>query len=338
MKKNYLHLLIFLLLVSLAPSLLRAGDKKAVAVGNMHVMVLKQDGSLWTFGRAGDGQLGYRDDTYKHETPEKIMGDVVQVSAYGNSSMALKQDGSLWAWGDNERGQLGIGSSGYRPDSHVPTKILDNVAYVWCGDSQSWAIDRDGNLWGWGQNGHGQLCDGTKTDRLSPVKRFRNIRHVSVGRDETLVVDNYGDLYQLKIAGDKPRRVMAGVSKTAAGYSAHMILKEDGTLWMYGSGKDGLFGDGDASYHTVYSPEDAVKVMSGVRDIAMGNRHAMAIKNDGSLWAWGWNEYGQLGDGTKVSRSTPVKVDDNVQSVACGYGISAWITDDGELRLVGEPF
>ena len=78
--------------------------------------------------------------------------------------------------------------------------------------------------------------------------------------------------------------------------------------------------------------------MSGVSDICAGNRHAMAIKTDGSLWAWGWNEYGQLGNGTKSDSHIPVKVDDGVRSVACGYMISLWITTDGELRMVGEPF
>lgn len=79
-------------------------------------------------------------------------------------------------------------------------------------------------------------------------------------------------------------------------------------------------------------------IMSGVSDITSGDRHAMAIKTDGTLWGWGWNQYGQIGNGTTTNSYSPVKVYDNVSSVACGYTISAWITRDGELCLVGRPF
>lgn len=78
--------------------------------------------------------------------------------------------------------------------------------------------------------------------------------------------------------------------------------------------------------------------MDNVSDISAGLYHAMAVRKDGSLWAWGRNEYGQLGIGTTTDSHRPVRVEDNVRTVTCGYTISAWITRNGDLRMVGSPF
>ena len=328
-----IKLLSFLTLLSLIVPAAFAGDKKAVAVGDSHALVLKTDGSLWTFGRNTYGQLGDGTTDWQ-KTPVKIMDGVVQVSASGNTSMAVKKDGSLWAWGQNDYGNLGTGTK--KVNSKVPVKILDNIKYVQAGAFNSMAIDRSGNLWAWGWNKYGQLGDGTKTDRLTPVKIMSGVNYVSGGSDKTLIVCDDGSLYWLSLRITTPCKIMDGVKKVSAGRFTQMILRRDGTLWMFGSNDDGLLGDGTTKNR--YAPSDAIQIMSGVRDISMGYRHAMAVKNDGSLWAWGRNSGGQLGDGTYVTRNVPVRVDSNVRSVACGFFISLWITTDGDLRMVGEPF
>lgn len=322
-----------LILLSLLTPSAWAGDKKAVVVGNGHALVLKTDGSLWAFGRNTYGQLG-NGTTDWQETPVKVMDNVVQASAGGNVSMAVKKDGSLWAWGENEYGNLGVGTKGDSRKS--PVKIMDNIRYVQAGRQNSMAIDRSGNLWIWGNNSHGQLGDGTTTDRLAPVKIMSGVSQVSGGENSTLIVFQDGTLWRLGPGVSTPRKVMDGVKKVSVGSTPCMVLRQDGTLWTWGYNNDGQLGNGTTE--SFFDPAEAQYIMSGVKGISAGNRHAMAIKNDGSLWAWGWNEYGQLGDGTKTTRLSPVRVDDNVLSVACGYMISLWITADGELRMVGEPF
>ena len=98
--------ILFILFTLLCPAFLRAGDKKAVAAGSFHALVLKQDGTLWSFGRNFSGALGVGGDVDSSPEPIKIMDDVVQISAQNETSMAVKADGSLWAWGQNDKGQL----------------------------------------------------------------------------------------------------------------------------------------------------------------------------------------------------------------------------------------
>ena len=323
---------ILLLLALLAPLMLRAGDKKDVAVGNNHVLVLRQDGSLWAFGRNSHGQIG--DGTYQRcGNPVKIMDDVVQISAQDDKSMAVKSDGSLWAWGANDYGTLGDGSNEAR---FSPVKVMDNVRMACVGTRQSFAVDRNGVLWGWGENEDSQLGDGTTTDRLTPVKIMTGVKEVSGGDGAALILCEDGSLYETGIyfKPSAPRKIMDGVRKVSC-LGSNMVLRNDGTLWMWGSNIHGQLGDGTTN--SIYSAKEAMQVMSGVKDISNGRQHSMAICEDCSLWAWGGNRYSQLGDGTTTDRLRPVRIEGNVRSVSCGFTVSAWITADGELRMVGKP-
>lgn len=326
--------ILFILFTLLCPAFLRAGDKKAVAAGSFHALVLKQDGTLWSFGRNFSGALGVGGDVDSSPEPIKIMDDVVQISAQNETSMAVKADGSLWAWGQNDKGQFGNGSTSYT-GVRQPVKIMDNVRLARAGRYQSFAIDRDGNLWAWGDNGFGQLGDGTTTQRLSPVKVMSGVKDVSGGQSSALVVAQDGSLYELGPGIKQPRKIMDGVLKACCpGF--YMVLRDDGTVWTWGwNNDDGQLGTGDTEKRRFV--EDARQILSDVSDISAAGCSGMAVRNDGTLWAWGQNNWGQLGDGTTTNRLAPVKVDDNVLSVSCGNLISVWITRDGNLRVVGKP-
>ncbi len=254
-----------------------------VSAGGGHVLALKSDGTVWSWGENREGQLGDGTTVDKH-TPVKVSGltDMVALSSGSYHSLALKSDGTVWAWGENWYGQLGDGTT---VDKHTPVKVsgLTDVVALSTGTCYSLALKSDGTVWSWGQNWAGQLGDGTTEDRITPVQ-----------------VSGLTDVVAL------------------SGAEMHSLaLKSDGTIWAWGENWYGQLGDG-----TTVDKHTPVKV-SGLADmvaLSSGNYHSLALKSDGTVWAWGVNERGQLGDGTTVDRHTPVKVSGLTDVVALNTG------------------
>ena len=260
--------------------------------------VIKTDGTLWAWGYNGDGQLGDGTTTDRNR-PVKVMDDVVQVATY-NHTLTIKTDGTLWAWGYNGDGQLGDGTETNRSS---PVKVMDDVVQVAAGSDYTLAIKTDGTLWAWGNNKNGQLGDGTTIDRNKPVMVLDNVDQVSI----SLALKTDGTLWKPTSSG------YVKVLDDVAQVTESLAIKTDGSLWK--SSSTGCY-----------------KVMDDVVQAAASNfNHTLAIKTDGTLWAWGSNKYGQLGDGTKTNRRTPVKVMDDVAQVAVGSLHSLAIKTDRTL-------
>jgi alpha-tubulin suppressor-like RCC1 family protein len=280
----------------------------SVAAGNAQsqTMAIRSDGSLWTWG-------GYEVNGYPCHTPKKIMDSVVASAAGLSHYAVVKSDGSLWTWGWNNDGQLGDGTT---EDRHLPVKVMDSVAAVAAGSFFTLAIKEDGSLWGWGQNYFGELGDGTAIDRLSPIKIMDSV-----------------------------------VSVSASGHTA-MAIKKDGSLWAWGDNEYGQIGDGtvnkyDGEYPVPNVIEDnnkyaPVKIMDSVVSVSAGGYHTAAIKSDGSLWVWGNNNDGQIGDGTAStmdvltvvvdrSKHSPVKIMDSAVAVTAGASHTMAVKSDGSL-------
>jgi len=249
----------------------------AVSVSDGYAMAIIS-GSLWAYGRNNAGQLG--DGSAKDRAfPVHIMDSVAAVATGSAFTMALKTDGSLWIWGDNSRGQLGSGKTGGYNAS--PQKIMDSVAVIAAGGYHAMAVKTDGALWAWGYNNTGQLGDGTATSRNTPVK------------------------------------IMGSVAAVSAGVSHSCAIKTDGSLWAWGGNGFGQIGDGAGGSKNANSKKGdytaaPIKIMDSAAAVSAGGYHTAAVKADGSLWAWGDNEYGQLGDGTQTERHNPVKIMDGL--------------------------
>lgn len=298
---------------------------KAVSVGTYHIAVLKEDDSLWLWGDDQVGQLGNGDSDFTYDVPIKLMDGVKDFSMGYKHSAAVTKDGSLWTWGYNMHGQLGNGKRDgiivsipgaiLPPDngmgSDVPIKIMDNVRSVSLGDSHSAAIKNDGSLWLWGYNQYGQVGTGKSgsaaTNYLDPVKIMSGVKSVSLGRYHSAAI------------------------------------KEDDSLWLWGSNSSGqlgvdlvsLYEEGEAPSKTLSSKP--IKVMEDVKAVSLGAAHSAAIKNDGSLWIWGNNSYGQVGSDSwsNEKKYEPIKVMDHVKSVSLGSAHSAAIKEDGSLWVWG---
>jgi alpha-tubulin suppressor-like RCC1 family protein len=232
-------------------------------------------GLVWAWGYNGTGQLGDGTTTGR-SSPVRVIGgftDWCQVSAGDFHTAAVRTNGTVWAWGYNSFGQLGDNTITGKTS---PVSVIGGFT-DWCqvsaGQRHTAAVRTNGTLWVWGGNNYGRLGDGTTISRSSPVS----------------VIGGFTDWCQ----------VSAGRSHTAA-------VRQNGTLWAWGCGGLGRLGD-----NTIINKSSPISVIGGFTDwcqVSTGDSHTAAVRTNGTLWAWGYNNRGQLGDGTLTSKRSPVSV------------------------------
>ncbi|MCL2049378.1 MAG: hypothetical protein FWG87_11710 [Defluviitaleaceae bacterium] len=322
-----------------------------VGGGNYHTAALKDDGTVWAWGSNEYGQLGDGTTTNRH-TPVQVYGliNVTAISGNGWHNAALRADGTVWTWGYNGFGQLGNGTI---TDRYTPIRAngLSDVTAISTGYYHTVALKDNGTVWAWGHNEYGQLGDGTTTNRNSPVQvtSLSNVRAISAGAWHTAALKDDGTVWiwghngsaQLGLGDVTDRHTpvqVAGLSdvKAVSASGGHTVaLKNDGTVWAWGWNDFGQVGDG-TTVSVRYTP---VKVTSldNVTTISGQYGHTVAIKNDGTAWAWGNNEYGQLGDGTTTNRNTPVQITslDTVTAISAGGYYTVALKYDGTVWTWG---
>ena len=294
----------------------------AIAAGGDSSYALKADGTVWAWGSNGSGQLGDGTTTYR-TSPVAVTGltSVIAIAAGNNHALALKSDGTLWAWGNNGSGQLGDGTTTQR-NSPVQVSTLTGVVSMDGGSSFSVAVKSDGTVWSFGANGNGQLGDGTTTTRTSPVQvsGLTGVTSVSAGSTHALALKSDGTVKawgyngsgQLGDGTSTQRNTPVSVSNLgiataiAAGGDFSIALRQDLTISTWGGNGWGELGDGTSSTWSPL-PVATANILNGAV-IAGGNHFASAITTDGTVWAWGDNANGQVGDGTQVQRRSPVEV------------------------------
>ena len=222
------------------------------------------------------------------------------VAAGYEHTMAIRNDGTLWGWGQNNDDQLGNGCC---LADGVPSQIGTSTwKAVAAGSDFTVAIRNDGTLWGWGYGFYG--ADGTG----------------------------------LLGSADPPTKVGTATSwvSVAAGGQMGAGIRSDGTLWTWGNDLDGQLGIG--SNHDQRSSPVQVGTATNWKSVSVGVSSMLGIRTDGTLWAWGDNTYGEVGDGTTTERDTPVQIGaaTNWTSVAAGQKNSLAVRGDGSLWTWGD--
>lgn len=294
-----------------------------------HTLALKNDKTLWSWGINDNGRLG-NGNTIDISSPATVIGggsDWCQISAGGIHSAAIKTDGTLWTWGGNSLGALGTGNTTSRSSPGTVSGGGTSWCMVSAGGVFTAAIKTDGTLWTWGQNLYGELGDGTTTARCSPATVAgggSNWCSVESGNYFVLALKTDGTLWtwgrntggQL---GDgtttsrcSPGTVAGGGTSwcqiSAGGGTTSGAIKNDGSLWMWGSNFCGILGDGSSPiiFTSKTSPVTVAGGGSNWSKVSVGENHVAAIKSDGTVWSWGSNTCRQIGDATSDARCSPV--------------------------------
>ncbi|MCL5060917.1 MAG: S8 family serine peptidase [Candidatus Thermoplasmatota archaeon] len=318
------------------PALPGLSNVRDVAAGIWHVIALKGDGTVWGWGYNGNGMLG-NGTTATQTTPVQASGltDAVAIAAGDRHSLALKSDGTVWAWGLNASGQLGRGAGIYT-DSLVPVQVsgLTDVIAIAAGGKRSMALKRDGTVWAWGLNANA-TSDTNATASPVPVQvpGLADIVAIESGgnttggagteSDSSMAMawdgrvyawgyNNWGQLCQGDVVSKfLPKEITLpspAVKISVAEYDTVMLL-DDGSLMGCGSNFGGAMGDGTTT--TRKSPSPVGSGLNNALDIEVGRDFTVAMGSNLSVQSWGWNSYGQLGDGssgTTSNRLVPVQV------------------------------
>jgi alpha-tubulin suppressor-like RCC1 family protein len=279
---------------------------KQVALGSDFTTAIKTDGTLWVWGENTNGRLGDNSITHRSSPVQTIAGGTnwSEVATGITHTAAIRTNGTLWLWGNNTNGRLGDNTITSRSSPAQTVSGGTDWKQVACGDGHTAAIKTNGTLWTWGNNATGQLGSNNTTSRSSPAQTVSggaNWKQVACGNDFTAVI------------------------------------KTDDTLWLWGNNTSGQLGDNTRTHRS--SPVQTIAGGTNWKQVSCGNTMAVAIKTDGTLWAWGNNIGGRLGDNTTVDKSSPVQTiagGTNWRQVSAGkVNFTSAIKTDGTLWTWG---
>jgi alpha-tubulin suppressor-like RCC1 family protein len=328
------------------------------STGTNWISLASSNVELWAVGDGANGTLG-DGTTVSKSSPVLVLGDFtwskIAISSYTDHQAAIKTDGTLWTWGLNSLGQLGDNTTTDRSSPGMTIDGANSWDKVACGYLHTLATKTDGTLWNWGYNAYGQLGDNTTTSRSSPVTTSGggNIwNNIAVGQNNSIATKTDGTLwtwgYNLQgQLGDNtttsrstPVTTRGGGTnwKSCAAARAHCLAtKTDGTLWTWGWNNNGRLGDNSTTNRS--SPVTTAGGGTNWDKVAGGDSHSIATKTDGTLWTWGGNNSGRLGDNTAFNRSSPVTTaggGTNWDKVAAADGHSIATKTDGTLWTWGK--
>lgn len=322
----------------------------AVPASN-HMLALKKDGTVWTWGVGMDITVGAGNmavGEYKYVPPTQIpdLSNVSYIAAMPeelimNSAIAVKKDGSVWRM------------SLYTGNSYTKVEPLTGVKSVAAGTGFVLFTKADGTIWSCGSNYYGQLGNGFNSFVQKPEKlnTIDNVKAVSTGANNSIALKKDGTIWHWgtfdhvlgsganfranRVQYTKPALIkdFTGVTQVSAGSNMITMVKSDGTAWAMGGNFIGELGNGTKTFtaNPVKIPLTGVKKVYNIKSNQYD--YSIALMEDGTLRSWGDNQRGQLGDGTKTRRSSPaaVKGINMVAALALGSDSVLALKTDGTV-------
>jgi alpha-tubulin suppressor-like RCC1 family protein len=330
-----------------------------------HTLAIKTNGTLWAWGRNGSGQLGLGDFSNRSSPVQVgVATDWIGIHCAAYHTIGVRNQSNsrtLWVWGSNAQGRLGFPASICEFPVQITGSSLTGWSHIECASFGASAVKTNGTLWAWGYNFYGELGVGDRSSKSSPIQVGADTDWLttSAGRNHVVGIKTNGTMWawgrnssgQLgaglttSSAGNRssPVQVGSGITgdwwKVDCGYFHTIALSNAGLLWAWGASGNGRLG-----VSTITNISSPVQIGSGITaswiQISCGGQHNMAIQGlgstgstSGTLWAWGRNNYGQLGIGNVTNRSSPVQIgtDSDWYQVSCGYSHTLALKTNGTL-------
>lgn len=290
-------------LILLIQSLCLSQIAQQISCGEFHSFLLCDNGDLYTFGHNAAGQLGT--GNYDYQTlPYHLesLPPISQAAGGGYHSLAVTDDGHVYSWGSSEYGQVGDGSQGTFYNTPQLISGIEDVIQVDAGRYFSAALKSDGTVWTWGRNDSGNLGHGNYDAATVPtqVMELTDIVSIECGSWSLFAIDS------------------------------------DGTVYCFGDNNFSALGLG-SDFPTTYNTPQTMNITDVIK-IEAGYWHAIALKSDGTVWAWGTDAFGQLGQGQSGFGNIPIQVSSltNIVDIAAGNGFCLAMDSEGTLFTWGD--
>jgi len=346
-----------------------------VVSGENYAAVLKSDGTIWTYGYNSNGQIS--DGTYiSKDMPIKtnVLSTYRDVSAGNKFFIALRSDNSVWAVGDNSEGQLGQGDT-VSKNKLIQVLNVKDITRITAGDRHVIAVDSNGIIHGWGRNSEGQLgTNNINKNTKSPVvvgSINERIIDIAAGINQSVIVTAKGKIYGFGSVLNGCLTDFTNAYKVQVGQGFILILTTDGNIYkyensiltqvvnsnnvidiavtknsnMYQTFDEKVYTWGENSFgqlgiNTTINtelPTQTQECTENVFGIGSGYNNTYIIENTGNLYSAGNNEYGSLGNSTRINSSVHTTVGNREFYIVPAFKIMS-VNDVEDLSLESDKF